>query len=77
MNDRAYAIVCYHILTDGDHHPSYYIEKLGMLDDGLEAFGRLDTFNQGKVIGHLTKWGIPIPNIWLDYVNRTYYSGDS
>lgn len=72
LSDKQYALICYQILTRGDHAPSYYIEKIRMLDEGLNAFAYLDMFNMGYLLGYCEKWGVEVPEIWKKEVELQY-----
>lgn len=63
-----HSLICYHVLTDGlsDKAPSYLIEKLNLLSEGLDAFGHLDYKNQKKAIDYCLRWGVDVPSIWLE-----------
>ncbi len=65
-----YAAICYHILTEGNQHPSYLYEKLPMLNEGPEAFAYLDYHNMRKAIEYCEHWHVPVPNEWTESYNR-------
>lgn len=82
-----FAAICYLVLMDHhgagyDHaHPSYAAEKWDVMAGAgyMTAFGLLDSFNQGQVLGHLKKWGYEPPEEIKSYVNDAYgnnYYGD-
>ena len=69
-----FAAICYlHLMS---HHgtslfnasPDYIAEKLPMLQDGYDAFGRLDLINQRKVVNHLRHWKYELPDVIAQYL---------
>jgi hypothetical protein len=72
-NKELYGAICYHVLTGRrDHAPSYLLEKLPMIQEGEDAFYRLDVFNMGYAIGYCVKWGIEVPELWTSIVEEQH-----
>jgi len=61
-----FALVCFLVLMANggglrDKSPSYIAEKVAMLSEGLDAFGRLDIYNMRKVRIWCEDWGVEFP----------------
>lgn len=65
ISEPTFAALCYIVITTthGIEHPSpgYILEKTVMLDEGYDAYGRLDRNNQLRVLSYLAKWKCELP----------------
>lgn len=71
ISEQTFAALCYIVITTTGEldqaSPGYILEKTVMLDEGFEAYGRLDRDNQRRVLRYLAKWKCALPQKIKDY----------
>lgn len=66
INPKDFALVCYlQLMAFGgeliDKSPNYIEEKSDMLNQGYDAFSRLDYYNMRSVIDWAKTWNVALP----------------
>jgi hypothetical protein len=67
MSQQLYACICFNILMEGgSRSPTYVLEKMSILREGICAFAHLDRHNMRKAVAYCETWGYPVPPDWTD-----------
>lgn len=72
ISEQTFAAICYVVIATTNENleqssPGYILEKTVMLDEGYDAYGRLDRDNQRRVLRYLAKWKVAVPQKIKNY----------